>query len=149
MKYIKYITRKNNILWKKIYIDILNMFRIFFSLFVLFIVFLFFNSKSLISLFLFLFSIIILLLYLFICLLFPFSLLCCFDSSFSFKLLEANSPLSSFFLIIENLEPNLLFIELFEFLPLKKPAVLFIKVFLLWTSLVLKEAIIFNSSVLL
>ena len=60
-----------------------------------------------------------------------------------------NFPLSSFFLIIEDLEPNLLFVELFEFLPLKKPEVLFIKVFLLLTSLVLKEAIIFNSSVLL
>ena len=47
-----------------------------------------------------------------------------------------NFPLSSFFLIIENLEPNLLFVELFEFLPLKKPEVLFIKVFLLLTSLV-------------
>ena len=60
-----------------------------------------------------------------------------------------NFPLSSFFLIIEDLEPNLLFVELFEFLPLKKPEVLFIKVFLLLTSLVLKDAIIFNSSVLL
>ena len=60
-----------------------------------------------------------------------------------------NFPLSSFFLIIENLESNLLFVELFEFLPLKKPAVLFIKVFLLQTALVLKDAIIFNSSVLL
>ena len=60
-----------------------------------------------------------------------------------------NFPLSSFFLIIENLEHNLLFVELFEFLPLKKPEVLFIKVFLLWTALVLKDAIIFNSSVLL
>ena len=60
-----------------------------------------------------------------------------------------NFPLSSFFLIIENLEPNLLFVELFEFLPLKKPAVLFIKIFLLRTALVLKDAIIFNSSVLL
>jgi len=60
-----------------------------------------------------------------------------------------NFPLSSFFLIIENLEHNLLFVELFEFLPLKKPAVLFINVFLLWTALVLKDAIIFNSSVLL
>ena len=60
-----------------------------------------------------------------------------------------NFPLSSFFLIIENLEPNLLFVELFEFLPLKKPEVLFIKVFLLRTALVLKDAIIFNSSVLL
>ena len=60
-----------------------------------------------------------------------------------------NFPLSSFFLIIENLEPNLLFVELFEFLPLKKPEVFFIKVFLLWTALVLKDATIFNSSVLL
>ena len=47
-----------------------------------------------------------------------------------------NFPLSSFFLIIENLESNLLFVELFEFLPLKKPEVLFIKVFLLRTALV-------------
>ena len=40
-----------------------------------------------------------------------------------------NFPLSSFFLIIENLEPNLLFVELFEFLPLKKPEVFLLRYF--------------------